>query len=351
MSDEPKPDANGQSVEPPAPEELQPQTDSVTSDSTEDQSDSPAIQAVKEAARRRRTAYRPSHKATFIGLGVVALILLLNAFGLAFILRTGQVQADDAQKESVTLSAKTLNELGVSRNAVGTDGVELTVNPNAQFGGTVTIAGDTTISGQLKLNNRFVAAEGAFAKLQGGDTSVEKLNVNGDATITNLNLRKDLTVAGATKLQGVVTVSQLMTVNNNLNVAGSLSVGGALSVKALQVGSFSTTGNLTFAGHIITQGSVPLTGAGGAVGSNGTVSTSGNDTSGTVAVNVGVGAVSGILATVNFRSQFASAPHVVVTPVGRYVPMYINRTATGFSIVTTTALSAGGYAFDYVVMQ
>jgi hypothetical protein len=348
VSDDPKPDANGQAPEPPAPEELQEQTDA-TSDNPQDTEsgvDSPAIQAVKEAARRRRGTYRPSHKATFVGLGVVAGILILNAIGLAFILRSNQAQAEDTKKESVTLSAKTLNGLGVSRNAVGSDGVELTVNPNTQFGGTVVIAGNTTISGQLKLNNKFVAAEGAFVKLQGGDTSLEKLNVNGDATISNLNLRKDLVVAGTARIQGQLTVSQLMTVNNNLNITGSLSVGGTFATKSLSIGS------LTVSGHIITTGPTPPVSAGGAAGSNGTVSVSGNDTSGTIAVNIGVGATSGTLVNLTFSNQFGSTPHVVVTAVGRSASgFYINRTSAGFSIVTPNALASGGYSFDYIVMQ
>ncbi len=349
MSEEPKPESTEQATGTPAPEELQVETGNA-SDAPDGQSDAPIV--VTQAAQRRRAAYRPSHKATFIGLTVVAIILILNAVGLAFILK-GQGQAVASDKTSVTLSSAALDKLGVSRNSVGSDGVELTVNPDAHFGGNVTIAGDTTIGGQLKLNGKFSAAEGAFTKLQGGDTSLEKLNVNGDATVSNLNLRKDLTVVGATKLQGLVTISQLTTINNNLNVSGTVSIGGALSVRTLQVGNFQTTGNLTFGGHIITQGSAPtVTSGGAAVGSNGTVSGSGNDSSGTIAVNVGVGAVSGVLANVGFRTTYGSTPHIVVTAIGRPVPdFYINRNASGFSIVSPTALSAAGYAFDYVVMQ
>lgn len=339
MSDDPQ--ANGA----PAPEELKPESEGSSSTEESQPTDSKALEAAKEAARNRRSSYRPSHKATFIGLGVVASILVLNAVGLAFILRNNDAEAEKAKKETITLSASTLNSLGVSRNNAKAEGIELTINPNTQFGGTVTIAGNTTIAGELKLNNKFVAPEGAFNKLQGGDTAVDKLNVNGDATVSNLNMRNDLAVAGATRLQGQVTISQLTTINNNLNVTGSLSVGGNLAFKSLSLSS------LTLGGHLITNGQVPLVSAGGAVGNSGTVSASGNDTSGTIAVNIGVGAVSGTLVNVTFRQQYATTPHVVVTPVGRYVPFYINRTTAGFSIVTTAALSPGGYAFDFFVAQ
>jgi hypothetical protein len=82
------------------------------------------------------------------------------------------------------------------------------------------------------------------------------------------------------------------------------------------------------------------------------VSISGNDTSGTVAVNTGVGAGNGLLATISFTTKYDDTPHVVVTPVGRSVPgLYINRTSAGFTISADGAMPAGGYAFDYVVVQ
>lgn len=348
MGNDQNPESTDSNVNTPTTEELQTQSDSSSIVAEDQMAEKPLV--VVQAAARRRAAYKPSHKATFIGLSIMAVILIVNAVGLAYILRN-QSQEDSAKRETVTLSTKNLDQLGVSRNSVGSEGVTLTVNPDANFSGKVTIAGDAAVGGALKLSGTFSATTGSFAKLQGGDTALEKLNVNGDATATNLILRRDLTVTGATQLQGQVTVGQLMTVNNNLNVTGSLAVGGALSVRTLQVGDLRMTGNLTFGGHIITSGATPSVSAGGAVGSGGTASGSGNDAGGTIAVNVGVGAGTGTLANITFRTKYADTPHVVVTAIGRYVPFYINRSATGFSIVTTSALSPGGYAFDYVIMQ
>ena len=91
---------------------------------------------------------------------------------------------------------------------------------------------------------------------------------------------------------------------------------------------------------------------GGGTGSNGTATIAGNDTSGTVAVNTGVGATGGLLATITFNEKYVTTPHVVVTAVGRSVPgLYTNRTANGFTINCDGALSPAGYAFDYIVIQ
>lgn len=347
MTEEPPAENKNAPSEPPAPEVLQPQSDEVTTGLAE----TSGTVAATAAPRRRHIAYRPSHKATFIGVAVIVLVLVANAALLAFIMRD-QAKADsEVDKNAVTLSPATLEKLGVSRNPVGSKGTELVVNPNSKFNGTVTVASDMSVSGQLKLNGRFAAPDAAFTKLQAGDTAVEKLNVNGDATVSNLNLRKDMTIAGATRLQGPVTISQLATINNNLNVSGSLAVGGTLSVRNLQVSSLTSDTTLTIGGHIITRGAVPSLSAGSGAGSNGTVSVSGSDTSGTVAVNVGTGGGNGVLASLTFRNQYANTPHVVVTPVGRAANIYINRTSSGFSIVASGGLGSGGYAFDYIVMQ
>ncbi len=301
---------------------------------------------VTPATPKKRSTYRPSHKGTFIGLAVVAAILAINAGIIAFVMR-GQATAEDERvKNGVTISSETLDKLGMSRNPLGNAQTELIVGPRSTFKDNVQMGGNLQVAGQLVLNSKFTASDASLTKLQAGDTQLQALNVNGDGTISSLNLRKDLQVAGNTTLQGTLTVNQLTTINNNLNVAGNLSIGGSLSVRNFQVGT------LTVAGHLITTGAQPAASAGGGTGSNGTAAISGNDTSGTVSVNLGVGGGNGLLATVNFTTKYTSTPHVVVTPVGRSVPgLYINRTSAGFTISADGALPAGGYAFDYVVMQ
>ena len=344
--------ADGQAS--PVPEALTVQSDdddtSVTSEGA-----TPAATAVAGLNRRsRRASYRPSHKATFIGLAVVVAILAINAGIITFIIKKQSKAAatQASQQDQVTINQGALDKLGVNRSAIGDAGVELTVNPNARFKGAVQVGGDVSIAGQLKLNSKFSATDASLAKLEAGNTSLNQLDVNGDGTVSNLTLRKDLVVTGLSRLQGAVTVSQIFTVNNNANVSGSLSVGGALTVNSFHTSSLVVDTSLTVGGHIITRGAAPSVAPGTALGANGTVSISGNDTSGTVAANIGTGAVSGIVANIAFINNYSNIPHVVVTAVGAGIgSVYINRSLGGFSIGVNGAMAPGGYAFDYIVEQ
>jgi hypothetical protein len=331
----------------PVPEVLKAQSD----DGSQPVEPSTDTSQPKTNIRLRRNTYRPSHKATFISLAVVVVILLANAGVIAYLMATqgttNSSKGDSSANQSeVTISPTVLNTLGVSRNTVGSSGSLLTVNPNANFNGTLTVAGSTSIAGQLRLNGSLVGTDATLGKLMAGDTTLGQLNVNGDGTITSLNVRKDLIVAGLTKLQGAVTLSQLLTVINSVNVSGNLSVGGTLSIGAFQ------TNNITIGGHIFTRGSAPSVSAGSGVGSYGTVTLSGNDAAGTVAVNTGTGASGGIVAYVSFVNRYSNIPHVVVSAVGAGVDgVYVNRSATGFSIGVSSISSSAGHAFDYIVMQ
>lgn len=277
-------DKQGKPTEPPAPEVLRVQADDQSSDSDV----AAAAAKPKSSLKSRRSLYRPSHKATFIGLSVVAAILLINVGIIIFIINMQGKSSSDVTLGGVTISPTVLDALGVSRNTIGSTGTELVVNPNSKFSGNLTVAGDVSIAGQLKLNSNISATGATLSSLTAGAAALDTLNVNGDATISNLNLRKDLIVAGQSQLQGAVTIYQLLTVNNNINVTGNLSVGGTLSIGAFQ------TNTLTIGGHIITRGSAPGISSGSAVGNNGTVGISGNDTAGTVSVNTGTGAGNGI---------------------------------------------------------
>ncbi len=345
------PESKNQTTEPPAPEELKTQAEEA-SEASDRAITSPPPATPKAGKRLRRGTYQPSHKATFIGLAVVLAILAVNAGIISFVIKNQAKNKNQASQGQVTLSPSVLNKLGVSRNSVKDLGTELVVGPDSRFNGTVKVGGDVSIGGQLKLNSKFSANDASLATLQAGKTSLQELSVNGDATISTLNLRKDLNVAGLTRFQGPVTMSQLLTINNSLNITGNLAVGGTISVNTFHTVSLIVDSTVTIGGHVITRGSAPGVGPGPAVGSNGTVSISGNDASGTVAVNIGVGAGSGIVANVAFRSQYGNIPHVVITAVGGGVgSVYVNRSVGGFSIGVNGALAPGGYAFDYIVEQ
>ena len=342
------PDKSSKSDELPEPEVLTVQSD--------DGSQAPKIPSsvLSQRARgvRRRVTYRPSHKATFIGLAVVIGVLVINGAVIGFVLSGKDPSSSAANSNAVTLSTDTLDKLGVNRSSVGDSTEELAIGPNTKFAGTIQVSGATSIGGALTLNDKLSAQDATVTNLQAGSTSLQSLGVNGDITATNVNVRTDLSVAGATRLQGAVTIGQLLTVNNNLSVVGNLAVGGTLTARSFQANNLISENTLTIGGHIITAGAAPQVGRGSAVGSNGSVSISGNDASGTVAVNTGTGAGNGLLAQVAFRTSYPTIPHVVITPVGGNVgSFYITRSAGGFNIYVANALSPGGYAFDYIVLQ
>lgn len=350
MATTPSSDKDNKTAGAPAPEVLQPQSDTSTPNPSPNAA--PAGKT-KQPGRLKRGTYRPSHKATFIGLAVVVLILGLNAAVITYVMRGGETANSAVNGNEVVLSPTVLDGLGVSRNAAGSKGTELVVGPDSRFSGKLTVGSDVTIGGQLSLNSKFSAADASLAKLQAGDTSVNQLNVNGDGTVSNFNLRQNLSVAGTTRLQGPVTLNQLLTVANNVNVSGNLAVGGILTARGFQASSLTSDTTLTIGGHVITRGAAPNVGRGPAVGSGGTVSLSGNDAAGTIAVNTGGGAGNGVLAQVAFRNQYGSTPRVVVSAVGGpgMGSLYVTRTVGGFTVGVNGAVPPGGYAIDYIVMQ
>lgn len=331
------PEADGKS---PAPEELRPKGEEGPAQAA------PTTAPATPAKHQHRGTYRPSHKATFIGLAVIIAVLAVNAGIITFVLRwQSSKNAQNLPAAQITLSQDALDRLGVDRNSVSDKGVQLVVNPNARFNGQVQVGGDVSVAGKFTLNSTFAAASADLTSLNAGNTALGQLNVNGDGTISTLNLRKDLNVAGTSRLQGPVTMSQLLTVVNSANISGNLAVGGVLSAGSFQINS------LVLTGHISTAGSRPSVVAGAALGSNGTASVSGNDAAGTVAGNAGVGATTGLVACVTFHTAYATIPHVVVS-ASAPLNVYVSRSAGSFCIYAGSPMSAGnGYAFDYIVEQ
>jgi cytoskeletal protein CcmA (bactofilin family) len=329
----------------PQAEELKPRSESAAA---------PALPAATSDPNKKpkHRSYRPSHKATFIGLAAVIAILAVNAAVIGFLLKKQAKNDGIASKGQVTLSTSDLSKLGINRNPIGDTGSELVVAPNAQFKGKLNVAGDTTLSGQLSLNNKINGTDASFTQLQAGKTSFSEINVNGDITTSTLNLRKDLVVAGQAQIQGPVNLKQLLTVSNSVNIVGNLSVGGVLTVSTFSARSLTSTSTLTIGGHIITNGLSPSLAPGNALGSNGTASVSGNDAAGAISINIGVGAVGGTLASIAFHNQYTAAPRVVITPVGVPGEFYIfNLTNSGFSLGVASGLPPGGYRVNFLAMQ
>lgn len=170
----------------------------------------------------------------------------------------------------------------------------------------------------------------------------------------SFELGGNLDVKGSSIMQGAVSI------NNNLAVHGALSVGGALSaasisVDSLNISTIKVSGNLAFGGHILPSGAQPSAKASNASG-GGTISISGNDTAGTITINVGNGTLfAGELAAITFRTPFATTPKVQLTPVNSEASnmhYFVTRTTSFMTIETSTVASAGAtYVFDYLVTQ
>lgn len=350
MDTPPSNETNAQSSGTPEPEVLLQRAD----DNTVSLNPEPAVTTpLAEAGKKRRNrTYRPSHKATFVAIGVVVVILAINAIVITFVLGNKEKQNDSASGQ-VTISSEVLSKIGVNKSTIGDTGALLIVDPNAKFNGKLDVAGDLNISGSFKLNSKFTANEANLAILTAGRSSLNELDVNGNSTLTALNLRNTLVVAGPTTLQGPATFNQLLTVNNSLNVAGNVSIGGTLTTASFVARSLVSSGTLIIGGHIITGGLVPSIGAGGsALGSNGTVSISGNDVAGTIAINIGVGATGGTLASIAFRSPYGSTPRVIITSIGVAGNFYLGTTNLGgFTVAVGSGLPPGGYALNFIVMQ
>lgn len=336
--------------DPPAPEVLKPQSESGSVMSEDKQKEIAKARAARRLARH--ASYKPSHRATFIGLAIVIVILAANVGIIYFVMNSQNKESSTTSNKEVTISSDVLDKLGVNKTTVDSSNTSLIVGPSATFNGKVTVNKDINIAGQMNINGKLSAADLSIVKFQAGTAQVNQLEVNGSGTLSNMNIRQGLIVTGTTNLQGPTTVSALLTVNNNLNVVGSMSVGGTLSARTFQASNLVSDTTLTVGGHIITRGSAPSARPGNALGSNGTMSISGSDAAGTVAANIGVNATSGIIAYVTFKMAYSNIPRVVVTPIGPNINgVYINRSATGFSIGVNYPIPPGGYAFDYIVMQ
>lgn len=350
-NDKDKPELSNVDVQP-KPQELQVSSGSAVEPSNDGGTNQLSKQfSEKLSDRLRRVTYRPSHKATFVGLSVVVCVLAVNIGVIAYLMRGNQTSGASDDVPEVAISGEVLNSLGVSRTPVTNQGVELTIGPNSKFSGKVEVGGDISIAGQMQLNNTLNATKVIAGEVQGGRTALSQLDVNGDTNLGKANISRDLNVGGSARLQGDLQVAKLLTVSSNTNIAGNLAVGGTLSVRNFQAASLTSETTLTIGGHLVTRGEAPSVSAGGAVGSNGTVSISGNDTAGTVAVNTGVGAGNGVLVNISFTRNYGTTPHVVITPVGMGGNFYVNRSASGFSINVNGALPPAGIAFDYVVVQ
>lgn len=265
---------------------------------------------------------------TFGLLIFIALIITYVAYE-----KNSQSGGLDPDQSSEEINDDILNQLRNTDVTVGDPKQILTVDANAVFAGTVLIRGGFEVAGQIKSE---------------GQLSASGLNVSGTGTFQNVQTA-GLQVAGNGQIQGNLSVQ------NSLSVSGSVNIGGTLSAGRLNIQSLEIAGDIIIGRHIDASGGNPSKSDGNALGGGGTSSISGTDTAGTVNINTGSGPPAGCFITVNFTQKFNSTPHVVITPVGSGgagINYYVNRTASNFSICTTSGAPAGtNIVFDYIAID
>jgi hypothetical protein len=340
------------------PETLKPRDESEainSSNNTTENNSKVSKSKISEAEHHRRIlAYRPTHKATFIGIGVVILILGFNALLIGYLLKNENSNSKAISDHGVSISSATLSKLGVNNTQIGNSNEKLTINPAAQFNSYLTVSGNVSIAGQLHLNSTLNATSANLNQLQAGNTTVNSLNISGATTATTLSVRNNLAVNGAAIFQNDVTIGQLLSVDNNAAISNNLSVGGQISANSIAGNSLTVAGILTLGSHVITSGPTPSVSIGTALGGYGSASVYGNDTSGTINIAVGSNPSGGALVVhLAFHSAYSAIPVVVISPMGNYAQFYVSNVSTsGFDVNVGAALSAGsGYQINYIVEQ
>jgi len=233
-----------------------------------------------------------------------------------------------------TLSQNSISQLAKSDVTVGDVKQTLSVQSNAVFAGQVLVRKDLQVAGKLEV---------------GGSLSLTGITVSGDSIFDQIQVNKNLQVAGDTALQGQLTVQK------SLNVNGGGTFNGALSAPQLNVNVLQINGDLNLTHHISAGGATPGRTSGTALGGGGTASVSGSDTAGSITISTGGSPSSGCFITVNFVNKFNNTPHVVVSPVdagSATLQYYVTRTTTSFSVCTANAAPSGQtFGFDYIVFD
>lgn len=279
--------------------------------------------------------------------GIKSLLRRFNFYLLLFIfiliiaggiLMVAYFQSKAASKTSTlktqTLTQNTLNQVANSDATVGNTQQVLNVQSSAVFAGKVLVRQDLEVAGSLRI---------------GGTVGLTNLTVAGTTQLGQVQVNKDLSIAGDNAIQGAVTIGK------SLQVSGSGNFSGPLSAPQITTSNFSLNNDLTLTHHIVAGGGTPGRSSGSALGSGGTSSVSGSDTAGAVTINTGSSPPAGCFVTVNFTQKYNNTPHILLTPVGSGaggLAYYVNRTSTGFSICDATAPPSGtSFAFDYFVID
>lgn len=254
-------------------------------------------------------------------LAAIIIVLGVGAGGTIFIRKNSKKSPTTIVVNTQSLDNGTLNQLTAQADGALTQ--QLTISPDTIFKSSVDIQKSASLGENLTV--------GGSSLLKGPVTMQDSLQIS-----------KSLTVSGTT------------TIGNNLSVGGQISAG-SMSVGTLTLSSINLSNNLTFAGHLIPNGSTPTVRASVASG-GGSVVITGNDTSGTVTINIGSGGSGpGEMAIITFNAAYNTTPKVQLTPItasASALRYYATRNPRFFTIDTSSAPSSGAsYVFDYFVTQ
>ena len=271
-----------------------------------------------------------------VNIYLLLFILMLLIAGMVAFIAYSSSKSEKEQTiiQGQELTQEELEKLANSNTEIGDPKSTVTVASNAVFNGRVLVRDSLDVAGTIRV---------------GGTLSLPGITVSGTSTFDEAQVASNLGVAGNISSQGNTTIGGALT------VSGSGSFGGPISAPALNIETLVLNNDLTLNRHIATGGGTPAVSAGSAVGGGGTVSLGGSDIAGTVTINTGGGPSTGVLANIQFANAYSKTPHVVITPVGpnaSAINYYITRSATGFSIETTsTPPGASSFSFDYIVIN
>ncbi len=266
------------------------------------------------------------------------ILILVVASLIVFVSYQSSKNPAVTKTQTQELTQKTIDALMNSDASVGDPKQLLTVESNSLFTGKVLIRGGLDVAGSIKV---------------GGPLSLPGITVSGASTFDKVSLN-------SLDTSGDVNINGQLSVGKGLTVTGPVAFAGTFSATTFSIDTLQINQDIQINRHIDAGGPTPNITAGNAIGSNGTVTISGTDTSGTVTINVGSNPVSGVLATITFKSAFKDIPHVVITPIAKLGASIVtgtqkfylsSRTSSNFSIATSGALTTGSVSFDYVTID
>jgi len=167
-------------------------------------------------------------------------------------------------------------------------------------------------------------------------------------------VQKNLIVEGTSTLQGAVSTGSNLTVNGNLSVNGLITAA-SLSVGSISISTINLSGDLNIGGHIIPTGITPSIKASVAA-SSGTTTISGNDTAGTIIINIGNGTLmAGEMVIVSFHKPFDLTPKVQLTPLSAAAAnlnYFVTQSPTFFTIeAASIPIKGDTIDFNYFVTE